>query len=113
MKNAKDCLALNASLENGISGWMNNITEQEKKLTNLFLENPSSFSGLFLGEGKIVNCPLLVSRIQRIVAKYGIQSLNIINELLWGIHEDGKNSPIEFTRARDFTERTLKMKGGV
>lgn len=109
MRNAKDCLALNAFLENGISGWMNNITEQEKKLTDLFLENPSNFSGLFLGEGKIVNCPLLVSRIQRIVAKYGIESLDVINELLWGINEDGKNSPIEFAKARDLTERALKL----
>jgi len=105
----KDDLALKGMLGNGISGWMNNITEQEKKLTNLFLENPSSFSGLFLGEGKIVNCPLLVSRIQRIVAKYGIQSLDIINELLWGINEDGKNSPIEFARARGSTEGGLKL----
>ena len=109
MEDTKDYLALKAHLGNGISGWMRNITEEEKKLTYLFLADPNSFPGLFLGEGKRVNCPLLVSRIQRIVAKYGIQSLDVINELLWGINEDGKNSPIEFTRARNLTERVLKL----
>jgi len=52
LRDAKDCLALNASLENGISGWMNNITEEEKRLTYLFLEDPSSFSGLFWERAK-------------------------------------------------------------
>lgn len=105
---SKDEIALNAMLGNGISGWMNNITEEEKRLSTLFLQNPNEFSPLFLGEGKIINCPLLCSRITRIVAKCGVQALDVINELLWGLPEDGRNTPIEFKRARDLIKEMLK-----
>lgn len=105
---SKRDLALMAMLSPGISGWMNNITEQEKKESAFFLDNPNQFPYLFLDEGKIINCPLLANRIKRIVIKHGIQALDVINELLWGVVEDGKNTPLEFARTRDFIEKTLK-----
>ena len=108
MDEKKDEIALNAMLGNGISGWMNNITDDERRLSALFLQNPNEFSPLFLGEGRIINCPLLRSRITRIAAKRGIQALDVINELLWGLPEDGRNTPIEFKGARDLVEEMLK-----
>jgi len=112
-KKSCDKVALNALIENGISGWLNNITEEEKRQALNFLQDPVNFNAVAFAPEKVVNCPILVSRISRIVDKYGALAVNIINELLWGIPEDGKNKPMEFKRALELALYfQSKRKGG-
>lgn len=113
MDDENHTVALKGYLGNGITGWLSNITDEERHQSINFMENPVNVDSLIFNPEKIINCPVLAIRIKRIIEKYGIQAIDIINELLWGLTEDGKNTPIDSKKAIDlsvFLRR--KMKGG-
>lgn len=108
MKDEKDKMgemAVNAFLSVPLSGQMNNLTEKEKEEARIFVENPENVKILVLGPEKIVGNPVIISRGTRIAGKYGIVALDIINEFLYGLLEDGLNTPIKYKIARDLVER--------
>lgn len=104
---------LKAFLGNGISQWLNNITEWEKAQCFNFVEDPGRSTTLIFNQEKIINSPLLISRACRIIEKYGPDAVHILNELFWGIPEDGKNTDIDSKRAINLANFVReKMKGG-
>lgn len=108
MDEKKNNLALQGLLGAGMSGCLNNLTEQEKKKADEFLNSPDEAECLNFGNGKRIRHPVAVSRIKRITEEHGIEALEIFYKFFFGIPADGQNTPIKFKDARDLTEKILK-----
>ncbi len=71
------------------AGKYRNLTFEEKKKVDLFLEKNKINYPLIFGRGKMRIDPVLLIRGQRLVEKYGDIVIDILHDLLYGFPEDG------------------------
>ena len=106
MKNGN--LARGGLLGAGMAGCLQNLSQEEVKSADNFLNRPEQAKCLRLGDGKMILHPVAVSRMQRIIEDHGIEAVEIFNKFFYGMPEDGKNHPIDFATARDLVIRAKK-----
>lgn len=86
------------------SGRIKNVTFEEKKKLESYFQTGKAENRLVLSPEKIVIDPIFFDRVRRAVEKYGDVVLDIINDIYFGVPEDGLNEPID----EDFKSSFLK-----
>lgn len=76
------------------SGRVKNLTFDEKKKLELFLQTGKTANPLVFSPEKMVMDPIFAARVKRAVEKYGDLALDIINDIYFGFPEDGLNEAV-------------------
>lgn len=108
----KNDFALEAFLKSQISGCLNNITDWEKRQASAYLEDPGGLEVLAFTSEKLINNPILIIRFSEFIKEKGIEAVFMIDQILWGLYKDGKNTPISHERARDLVEKLMEKERG-
>ena len=105
MDSKKD-LALFGFLSVGMSGCFNNLTEEEKRRVNQFLDDPTNAEHIDFGHGRIMGHPVAISRLRNEVReRKTTEPIQTTCYLCWG-----RNLPLEPEQLQKIFEQM--MKGG-
>ena len=98
-------LAQYGFLSMGMSGCFNNLTEEEKKMLNTFLNDPANAERVDLGYGRIMAHPIAISRMRAATRERGTtEPIQTTCYLCYGLN----TQPIEPERLEKIFEQMMK-----